>query len=181
MCCGEADLRKWSFHCYCGPMFPWKWTVRSEWKIAPWQLGRSSFIGFVSSNPAITSEIIKYRLFHYFPRYLKSSVQLDIFDEFHLNENIFVTQSNNQCLLGSECVRAVGLNKKRNFCSFLHSCLIKTKWKDCLIRSTRRRGEVVASGKWITVGLNDDASILTETRSPAIWSNLRTSNVGTAL
>ena len=37
---------------------------------------------------------------------------------------------------------------------------------------------MVASGKWITVGLNDDASILTETRSPAIWSNPRTSNVG---
>ena len=79
------------------------------------------------------------------------------------------------------CTRCLGLNKKKNFCSFLHSCLIKTKWKDCLIRSTRRRGEVVASGKWITVGLNDDASILTETRSPAIWNNPSTSNVGTAL
>ena len=80
-----------------------------------------------------------------------------------------------------QCLALSWIKWKENFCYFLHSSLIKTKWKDCLIRSTRRRGEVVASGKWITVGLNDDASILTETWSPAIWSNPRTSNVGTPL
>ena len=140
MCCGEADLRKWSFHCYCGPLFPWKWTVRSEWKIAPWQLGRSSFIGFVSSNPAITSEIIKYRLFHYIPRCLKSCVQLDIFDEFHLNENIFVTQSKNQCLLGSQCLALSWIKWKENFCYFLHSSNKVKRLLDKINTEARRSG-----------------------------------------
>ena len=111
---------------------------------------------WVKNCPLATGPIIIYRLcliqsgdnirnhqiqaLPLFPQIFEIILQLDIFDEFHLNENIFVTQSKNQCLLGSQCLALSWIKWKENFCYFLHSSNKVKRLLDKINTEARRSG-----------------------------------------